>query len=129
MTFRRFRLSTGRLCVLSARPLPLLRSYHVLSVADRRALSPREEEEMVVVAQRSGRRVGRRFYGDPQCFAVVYSGARGRRRPWAHFHLVAVRSVADKRWKLLVLHCKRVLLAVLRIQRMWQGPATPRNPS
>ncbi len=64
---------------------------------------------MLVLAQRSGRLLGRRYYRDQGCFTILFSGRRGRRRAWPHFHIVAVRNVAHKRWSLLLLFAKRFL--------------------
>lgn len=83
------------------RPLPGLASYHVVSAEE-----PGAELEVAIAALRLGRALGERHFGDPGSFAVLMSGARGRRRGWPHAHVVAVRDVAHKRRTLLLLLLK-----------------------
>lgn len=111
-------LSSGRACTLRARPLPLLPTYHVLFfAAEGCEPTAREEHEMFGLAHDAAARLGQRFFGDPGCYTIVFSGAQTRRRPWPHFHIVAVRGLREKRRALLLLMVKRVLIAVQRARR------------
>jgi hypothetical protein len=111
---REFVLSSGARCRLSACPLPLLPTYHVLTkVASDVSTDDRDEEEMLLIAQRMARELGKRFYYDPGCFTILFNGTRARRRPWPHFHILAVRNVGQKRRALLLLHAKRLLKLLL----------------
>lgn len=118
---RNFRLSSGRSCTLRARPLPGLRHYHVLFLASEQdGPSQREERELFVLAQLAAASLGQEHCGDPGCYVILFSGSRTRRRPWPHFHIVPVRDVAAKRRALLLLHVKRVLIAVERLRTSWR---------
>jgi len=109
----RLPLSSGRACTLRSRPLPLLPTYHVLFLAgDGHEPTTCEEHEMFGLAHDAAARLGQRFFGDPGCYTIVFSGGKTRRRPWPHFHIVAVRGIAEKRRALLLLMIKRVLIAV-----------------
>ena len=55
-----------------------------------------------------------RLYGDAQCFTVLYNGARTRRKPWPHFHIIPARTPGEKRFMLLCLNLKRVSRRLLR---------------
>ena len=111
----RLPLTSGRACTLRARPLPLLPTYHVLFFASEDcAPTAREEHEMFGLAHDAAARLGQRFFGDPGCYTIVFSGPRTRRRPWPHFHIVAVSGLAQKRRALLLLMVKRVLIAFQR---------------
>jgi len=118
-TDERLPLSSGRACTLRARPLPLLPTYHVrfLASEDREPTS-REEHEMFGLAHDAAARLGQRFFGDPGCYTIVFSGGKTRRRPWPHFHIVAVRGIAEKRRALLLLMVKRVLIAAQELGRV-----------
>jgi hypothetical protein len=112
-------LSSGRACTLRARPLPLLPTYHVLFFPTEGGTPTcREEHEMFGLAHEAAARLGVRFYGNPGCYAILFSGPSTRRRPWPHFHIVAVRDVAGKRRALLLLLIKRALIAG---QRAWRA--------
>jgi hypothetical protein len=105
-----FVLSSGRVCRVDNPGLPLLSNYHVLYFPGRQGSpSEAEVEEMVVLARRVARRLGAHLHGDPECYSVLYNGARTRRRPWVHFHLLPAGSVCAKRWALLCLNTKRWL--------------------
>jgi hypothetical protein len=118
-TDERLPLSSGRACTLRSRPLPLLPTYHVLFLAgDGREPTSHEEHEMFGLAHDAAARLGQRFFGDPGCYTIVFSGGKTRRRPWPHFHIVAVRGIAEKRRALLLLMVKRVLIAAQRLGRV-----------
>lgn len=114
-TDRHYRLSSGRTCTLRARPLPGLRTYHVLFLAsESQPPSQQEERELFILAQHAASKLGHHYCGDPGCYVMLFSGSRTRRRPWPHFHIVAVRDIAAKRRALLLLYIKRVLIALQR---------------
>jgi hypothetical protein len=118
----RLPLSSGRACTLRSRPLPLLPTYHVLFLASEdREPTAGEEHEMFGLAHDAAARLGQRFFGDPGCYTIVFSGGQTRRRPWPHFHIVAVRGIAEKRRALLLLMIKRVLIAVQAVGRAVGG--------
>ncbi len=111
------RLPSGRACVLRPKPLPLLPTYHILFFpSEQGALTQREEAGMFALAQRVAADLGRRFHGDPGCYAILFSGGRTRRRPWPHFHIVAVPDLRAKRRALFLLHIKQLLIRVARAQ-------------
>ena len=103
-------LSSGRPVELRAPRLPLVRHYHVLAwPAGQGRATPAEIDEMWALAHACARAEGARLYGDEECFTVLYNGARTRRLPWPHFHILSARSPAEKRWILLCLLFKRLL--------------------
>ncbi len=105
-----FRLRSGRVVELRTPPLPLVRHYHVLAwPSNQGPATPAEIDEMWAIAHAFARARGRELFGDEQCFSVLYNGARTRRMPWPHFHVIPARSPAEKRWVLLCLSCKRLL--------------------
>jgi hypothetical protein len=111
---QQFQLASGRTCTLRPRPLPGLPTYHVLFFADEGEPSQAEEREMFVHAQLAASGLAQRYHGDPGCYVILFSGRSTRRRPWPHFHIVAVRGVAAKRRALVLLHVKRVLIWLQR---------------
>ncbi|MEM9190294.1 MAG: hypothetical protein AAGF12_14010 [Myxococcota bacterium] len=105
---RTYRLASGRLCRLRAPWLPFVDGYHVLFFPEEQGTpTPEEMDEMARIAFRAARAVGARAHDDPECYTVLYNGARARRRPWVHFHLLPARSVAKKRWAIACLCAKR----------------------
>ncbi len=108
-------LSTGRRCTLVARALPFVPHYHVLSLGDGDGHpSATEIDEAFALAHAAARSLGLGLFGDEQCFSVLFNGARTRRMPWPHFHLVPARTVAEKHRALLALSLKRWLRPVAR---------------
>lgn len=119
-TDERFPLTSGRECTLHPRPLLGLPTYHVLFFASERGEpSQQEEREMFMVAQVAAARLATRYCGDPGCYAILFSGRRTRRRPWPHFHIVAVRNLAAKRRALALLHIKSLLIWLERLAARW----------
>ena len=53
--------------------------------------------------------------GDPEAFTLLYNGARTRRCPWPHVHVLLARTVREKRWALLCFHLKH-------LTRWWRWP-------
>jgi len=103
-------LSTGRRVELGAPEIPFVPHYRVLGWrGDARPPMPSEIDGMFALAHSIARERGRELFGDPECFAVLYNGARARRMPWAHFHIIPARSPAERRFVLLCLVLKRVL--------------------
>lgn len=111
-------LTTGRTLVVRAPQLPFLRHYHVVSWPEG-APPPTagEIDEMWRVAHTLARSLGRALFADEECFSVLYNGARTRRRPWAHFHVILARSPGEKRRALLALSAKRWLRMLARVLR------------
>ena len=103
-------LSTGRRCTLTDPPVPFLTHYHVLSFpAEQGQPSPQEAEEMVLIAARKARDLGRRYYADEECFSLIFNGMRTRRRPWLHVHILPTPNPAAKRLAFLAFHLKHLL--------------------
>lgn len=103
-------LSSGRWVELREPRLPLVRHYQVLAWPPGQGpANAAEIDEMWRIAHQLARERGRALFGDEQCFTVLYNGARTRRMPWPHFHLIAARTPAEKRWTLLCLMLKRAL--------------------
>jgi hypothetical protein len=119
------RLGSGRTCLLRARPLPGLPTYHVLFCpADQGELSLDEEHELFGLAQRAASQLAQQIHGDPGCYAIQFAGRCTRRRPWPHVHIVVVRDAAAKRRALVLLLFKRLLIACDRLRRRalsWTG--------
>lgn len=107
---RALTLRTGRAVELRSPRLPLVRSYHVLAwPRDQGPATPAEIDEMWCIAHAFARARGRELFGDEECFTVLYNGARTRRMPWPHFHVLPARSPTEKRWILVCLLFKRIL--------------------
>lgn len=110
------RLSTGRVCVLQNPSLPFLEHYHVLAFpSEQGAPSQAEVEEVLLLATRKARELGRRYFGDEECFSIIYNAGRTRRRPWLHVHILPTRNVAAKRLAFVAFFLKNLL-------RWVQGP-------
>lgn len=121
-----FPLASGRICMLRARPLPLLPTYHVLYYpGEQGGCSERDEHEMFALAHTVARDLGRRYHHDPGCYTLLFSGGRTRRRPWPHFHIVAIDGVGAKRRALLLLYLKRVLIGLGRLEERIHGGNCP----
>lgn len=103
-------LPSGRTVELRTPSLPLVRHYHVLAwPKDRGPATPSEIDAMFAIAHAFARDRGLELFGDPECFTVLYNGARTRRMPWPHFHILPARTPAEKRWTLFCLSLKRLL--------------------
>ncbi len=87
-----------------ARPLLGLPSYHVVT-----GELPEDEPLLLRTAIRLGAELARRHYGSNGGYVVLFNAGAGRRKPWPHAHVVAVRSVAHKRLVLGLLLLKRWL--------------------
>ncbi len=94
------------------RPLPGLRSYHVVT-----ARLGAEEADLAATALQVGEALAQRHYGEGGGFVVLFSSGAGRRRPWPHAHVVAVRSVAHKRVVLGLLLVKGWLARLVALQK------------
>ncbi len=115
-----FQLSTGRVCVLHNPSLPLLAHYHVLVFPhDQGTPSEEEIEEVLLLANRKGRELGRTYFGDEECFSIIYNGGRTRRKPWLHVHILPTRNTAAKRIAFLAFSLKNILrpMIVFRLRR------------
>lgn len=103
-------LSTGRRCTLENPALPFLDHYHVLSFPSEQGQpSPEETEEIVLIATRKARDLGRRYYADEECFSLIFNGMRTRRKPWLHVHILPTRTPTAKRLAFLALDLKHLL--------------------
>ena len=86
-------LSSGRKCTLQNPALPFLEHYHVLSFPSHQGQPTREEaDEIILIATRKARDLGKRCYSDEECFSLIFNGKRTRRKPWLH--------VGDRTYKL-----------------------------
>jgi hypothetical protein len=103
-------LSTGRTCRLENPGLPFLAHYHVLTFPSEQGQpSHAEAEEMMMIATRKARDLGLEYFGDDECFSLIYNGRRTRRRPWLHIHILPSRSLATKRLAFLAFQLKHLL--------------------
>ena len=84
--------------------------------------SEAETEEMLLLANRKARELGRLHFGDEECFSIIYNGGRTRRKPWPHVHILPTRNLAAKRLAFLAFFLKNVLR--LRIAGL-RGPWRP----
>lgn len=105
---RGLRLSSGVRCSLRRPALPGVQNYYLVALPGS-AVGTRDIEELYLVAHRIGRMMGRRRFGDAECYTLMYSGARTRRRPWPHVHVLVAGSVADKRRNIFFLQMKHLL--------------------
>ncbi len=111
----RYVLSGGHPCRLLAPRMPGVADYHVLALdgpADGDDL-----EELALLAARIARRLGAELRGDAGAFTIVLNGASASRRPWAHAHIIPVRTPAQKRRAFACLMLKGPLRKVLRPTR------------
>jgi hypothetical protein len=102
------RLTTGRRCTLSQPRVPGLKKYFVLSLPGC-TLSSTEAGQFHLLALQIAGELANRSYGDSECFALMYSAGRTRRKPWPHVHIVVASSVAARRRSVLLLQLKHVL--------------------
>jgi hypothetical protein len=111
-------LSTGRTCLLENPALPFLVHYHVLTFpAHQGQPSHAEAEEMMMIATRKARDLGRECFGDDECFSLIYNGRRTRRRPWLHIHILPSRNLSAKRLAFLAFQLKHLLR---RLPHAWR---------
>ncbi len=75
--------------------MPGVPDYHVLALDGPACGS--DLDELARLAARIARDLGAELRGDPGAFTIVLNGASASRRPWAHAHIVPVRSPAQKR--------------------------------
>lgn len=119
------RLSSGRRCELRNPDVPLLPWVHVLVFPpDQGPPTEAELGEMLTLAHRTARRLGRRYFGDPECFSVLLNGRRTGRLPWPHVHLIPAGSPGAKHRALLLLGLKRLLRAARRLWFAMTRPTT-----
>lgn len=117
---RTFTLSSGQRVELRAPVVLFAPHYRVLSWPrpqqgqQARAATAAEIDEMFALAHGVARERGRALFGDPECFAVLFNGARAARMPWPHFHLIPARSPSERRFVLFCLLLKRVSRRFLR---------------
>jgi hypothetical protein len=125
----RYFLPSRRICELSAPEVPGVPHYLVLAPREAEAggssagsdvsteRADAELAQLVALAAEVAARVARRRFGDAGCFTLLASGARARRRPWPHVHIVLAESVAAKRRALLWLSLKHVTRPALALGR------------
>ena len=103
-------LSSGRKCKLQNPALPFLAHYHVLSFPSYQGQPTREEaDEIVLVATRKARDLGKRYYSDEECFSLIFNGKRTRRKPWLHVHILPTKNPTAKRLAFLAFYLKHLL--------------------
>lgn len=107
-------LPTGTPCTLAAPHMPGVPDYHVLALDG--PARGRDLDELAGLAARIARDLGAELRGDPGAFTIVLNGASASRRPWAHAHIVPVRSPAQKRRAFACLLLKGPLRRVIRAQ-------------
>jgi diadenosine tetraphosphate (Ap4A) HIT family hydrolase len=70
-------------------------NYHVLAATG--PVHDEEVDELAQIGARIARRLGRELMGDEDAFTIILNGASASRRPWAHVHILPVRTPAEKR--------------------------------
>jgi len=111
-----FRLADGARCRLQHPGLPFVARYHVLALETRgRSARPEEIDGLLVLARRIGRQLATLYFGDGECFTLLYNAGRTRRSGWPHVHIIPARDVAAKRWALLWLWLKHVTRPIARL--------------
>jgi hypothetical protein len=71
-------LSSGRKCTLQNPALPFLEHYHVLSFPSHQGQPTREEaDEIMLIATRKARDLGKRYYSDEECFSLIFNERDG----------------------------------------------------
>ncbi len=109
------RLSTGRFCVLENPALPFLEAYHVLSFPPEQGQPSRAEtDEVILLANRKARELGRRYFQNEECFSLIYNGRGTRRKPWLHVHILPAGSTRAKRLAFLAFGLKRLLRGLVK---------------
>ena len=106
-------LPSGTPCRLLAPRMPGVPDYHVLALDGPARGS--DLDELARLAAHTARRLGAELRGDPDAFTIVLNGASASRRPWAHAHIVPVRTPAQKRRAFACLWLKGPLR---RLQRL-----------
>lgn len=103
-------LSSGRRCTLQNPALPFLAHYHVLSFPSDQGQPTREEaDEIMLIATRKARDLGKRYYSDEECFSLIFNGKRTRRMPWMHIHILPTQNPTAKRLAFLAFYLKHLL--------------------
>ena len=76
------------------------------------------DERLLLHAHRAARELARRELGDPECYTLLFSGARTRCRSAAHVHVFLLPSLRAKRWLFV-----RMLAKPLRrwLRATWEG--------
>ena len=105
----RVALPSGRFVSWHRPHVPFAEHYLTLSWPRGGAEATAEDiDAMWSLAHARAREEGQRLFGDPQCFTVLYNGARTRRMPWPHFHIIPARTPSEKRWVLMCMSLKRI---------------------
>ena len=103
-------LSSGRKCTLQNPALPFLEHYHVLSFPSHQGQPTREEaDEIMLIATRKARDLGKRYYSDEECFSLIFNGKRTRRKPWLRVHILPTKNPTAKRLAFLAFYLKHIL--------------------
>lgn len=68
-----------------------------------------EIDEFHVLTHRVARSLALLHFHDRECYALMYSAGRTRRKPWPHVHVLVARSVAQRRRGVLLLQLKHLL--------------------
>jgi len=97
--------------ILRRPPIPFVPGYAVVGFADAEAptRAPEDIAQLWAHAHREARRLSLERFGHAEGYSLLYNGARTRRRPWPHVHIVLAESVEDKRRAFFFLSLKRLL--------------------
>ena len=98
--------------------VPLVPDYCVLALVPGHAERP-TLVDLFHAAEIVARREALRRFGDPECFTLLCSASRTRRRHHPHVHIILAPSVRAKRWALLWLSLKH-------FSRPWRWPVLRR---
>ena len=103
-------LTSGRKCTLQNSDLPFLAHYHVLLFpADQGHPTHEEADEIMLIATRKARDLGKRYHSDEECFSLIFNGKRTRRKPWLHVHILPSKNPTAKRIAFLAFYLKHIL--------------------
>ena len=109
-------LPGGTPCRLLAPRMPGVPDYHVLALEGPAGGS--DLDELAALAARIAQRLGADLRGDPHAFSIVLNGASASRRPWAHAHIVPVRTPGQKRRAFACMWLKGPLRRLARLRAL-----------
>ncbi|MEM7356068.1 MAG: hypothetical protein AAF657_34955 [Acidobacteriota bacterium] len=108
-----FLLASGKLCQLIRVRNELIPSYYVLTFSKAQGQPTAEEvSEMLILGVQRAQELALAQVGDPEAFAVLYSGYSARREKGWHVHIVLLGNRWRKAWLYLVLAGKNLLQAL-----------------
>ena len=103
-------LHSGQHCHLAKPPAPVCDHYYVLYYPSSQGEpSPREEDEMLVIAQQKARELATLHHGDSECWTLIHNGKGPRRARETHVHILLVKDRREKATAYFKLFLKNVI--------------------